>query len=438
MEAIVEKLFYFRSLLLFPAAVLFLVVAVFFSIKTRFIQFRAFGKFISLLTGHIGKEKDEKLKTINPFHALFTSMSTTIGMGNVIAPPLAIVIGGPGALFWLLIYNFFASATKYAEVTFAVKFRTKTRDGHIIGGPAEYLKVFSKFVANWYGLITIFLFTAWSALQANTLGEIFSENGVPTWVTGITLSVFIFIVLIGGAKRVGAISSKLVPLMFVIYMVCSLFILFKSPGLFFAAIKLIAKHVWTKTAPVGGFLGASVYVALREGVSKGVYVTECGVGTASIAHAMADVKKPTDQGILALYSVAADACLCAVSGILVVSTGVWKLGKFTNMLMFRVFDQSIPVFGYFILLGTIFLFILTTLIGNSFNGSQSYASFTKHKWMNAYSFFVVAAIFFGAVLDVRLMWTITDLMVFLIAIPHLIGIVFIACYNPDILKFKNK
>ena len=427
-----------RAVLSFPAALLFFAVAIFLTFKTKFIQFRAFKHFVRLIAKGLARKEEKNMKAINPFHALFTSMSTTIGMGNVVAPPLAIVVGGPGALFWLFVYCVFASVTKFVEVTLAVHFRTKTKDGSIIGGPPEYLKKFSCFIGSGYGFITIFLFAAWSALQANGLSEIFSYSGVPAWITGLGLALLVFCVLIGGAKRIGVISSRLVPSMFVIYISCSLFILLKNPSGLADAFVLIYDHIFSSVAPVGGFAGAAVYVAMREGISKGVYVTECGVGTSSVAHSIADVKKPTDQGILALYSVAADLCLCLVSGLLVLVTNVWETGEFSNMLMFKVFDMTIPHFGYFILLATLFLFILTTLIGNSFNGSQSFASFTRHRFMMVYYIAVSVAIFFGAIIKVPLMWAITDLMIYVISIPHLIGISFLACRYGKILIFKEK
>ena len=427
-----------RQYLSFPAAILFLVAAVFFTIKTRFIQIRAFKKFLSLISSGLDKEGDNNAKTISPFHALFTSMSTTIGMGNIVAPPIAIVLGGPGALFWLVVYNLMASATKYAEVVFAVNFRSKTKEGYIVGGPTEYLKKFSVFVGNGYGFITIFLFAGWSALQANTLGEIFCDNGIPTWITGLVLALFIFSVLIGGAKRVGSISSKLVPAMFVVYAVCSFFILFKQPGLLVGGVSLIFDNIFTSAAPIGGFLGASLYVAIREGISKGVFITECGIGTSSVAHSIADVKRPTDQGVLALYSVAADIFLCLISGMLVIVTGVWESGEFSNMLMFKVFDSTFPGIGYLVLFITLFLFVLTTLIGNSFNGGQSFASFTKHKYMTLYYVYISVAIFFGAIVRVPLMWAITDIMVIVISIPNLIGLVYLSFRYSSILRFKGK
>ena len=433
-----ELLIDIRHYLSFPAVFFFFATAVFLTIKTRFIQVRAFRKFIALISGGLDKDVDSNAKTINPFHALFTSMSTTIGMGNVVAPPMAIVLGGPGALFWLVVYNLIASATKYAEVVFAVNFRKKTKEGNILGGPAEYLKKFSLWVGKGYGVVSIFLFIGWCALQANTLGEIFNNSGIPTWATGVVLALFIFSVLIGGAKRVGSISSKLVPVMFVIYAGCSFFILFQKPSLLVGGISLIFNHVFTPAAPIGGFLGASLYIALREGISKGVFITECGIGTSSVPHSIADVKRPTDQGILALYSVAAEICLCLISGLLVIVTGVWETGEFSNMLMFKVFDMTFPVVGYVVLFITLFLFVLTTLIGNSFNGSQSFASYTKHRYMMVYYIFISFAIFFGAIVQVPLMWAITDLMVIVISIPNLIGLVYLSFKYGSVLKFKDK
>ncbi len=425
----------FNHLLAGPVTILFLGVALFLTFKLRFIQFRAFSRFIYLIKNNGPKQSDNSGE-ISPFHALFTAMSTTIGMGNVVSPSLAIMAGGPGALFWLLFYGFLASATKYAEVVFAIKTRSKTEDGHIIGGPTRYLRLIHPILANWYGLITMFLFAGWSALQSNAIAEILVEESVNEWITGIFLSVVLLLVLWGGAKRVGAFASKLVPIMFCLYVTFALFILLKDLSALKYAFTLMFSHIFKPASAAGGFLGATVFAAIKSGTYKSAFVTEAGIGTSSVPHALADTSNAKDQGILALYSMAADMFLCLVSGLLVLVTGVWMSGsELTGKLVYEAFKVHSPFFGRWILIISIFLFVLTTVIGNGFNGVQSFSSFTKHRWVKAYYVFVSLVTLLGAISPVPLVWHILEVLLSLVVVPNLIGILILSIKDFKLIKY---
>ena len=299
-------------LLELPATIIFFATAIILTIKLKFIQLRSFRRFLNLITQGVSVDHDHKIKTITPFQALFTAMSTTIGVGNVVGPSLAILAGGPGALFWLVVYVFFASATKYTEVTFALETRKEYKDGYILGGPTQYLRLISPIIANWYGLVTIFLFASWSGVQSNTLAVILTEEGISAWATGLVLAGLVIFVLFGGAKRVGELASKLVPIMFVLYISFSVLILFKDVSALQQAFSLILGNIFAPSAAIGGFLGATIFQAIKAGAYQAAYITEAGVGTSSIPHAISDAKRPSDQGILALYSMVADGMLCVV------------------------------------------------------------------------------------------------------------------------------
>ena len=186
-----------------PFTFLFLCVGIFLTIKLGFPQFAYFRHFINLIKEGIVRSKNkENLQTMSAFHALFVAMATSIGIGNVVGPSLAIVVGGPGAMFWLLAYAFFGAATKLAEVTFALHFRRTLADGKVVGGPAEYLRQIHPFLAGWYGATTILLFAGWSGIQSKALAEILAKEFIPEWITGIGLALFVLCVLLGGARRV--------------------------------------------------------------------------------------------------------------------------------------------------------------------------------------------------------------------------------------------
>ncbi len=400
-------------------------------------QIRGLPRFFRLIRKGIRcTAQQEHLKTITSIQALFTAMATTIGIGNVVGPSLAIVIGGPGSLFWIICYAFIGSATKFTEVTFALFARKKTETGEILGGPMQYLKLISSAASVWYGLATVVMFAIWSGTQANTLAKILAREGIVEWQTGIGLAFFLLAVLWGGAQRVGAFASKLVPLMFVLYVAFALFIIAKDLTVLKDAIALVFQNIFTPAAAVGGFLGATVFEALKAGVYKSVFITEAGTGTSSIPHSLANVERPTDQGILALYSMAADAFLCTLSGLLILVTGVWQSGVLSSTLVYEAFKMNSPIIGRFVLVISISLFALTTVIGNSFNGSQMFATFTRYRWLKIYYCFAALLTFLGAISDVPAIWAATDLVLTFVAIPNLVCLVLLAFKYPDVLKIK--
>jgi AGCS family alanine or glycine:cation symporter len=410
-----------------PAMLLYLAVGIVLTIKTRFIQIRALPRLGRLLFGGVGHHKDTKSeKSINPFHALLTAMSTTIGMGNVVGPTIAVSTGGPGALFWLVAYSFFGAVTKFTEVIFAMEFREKLKSGEILGGPTQYLKEASPLLAMWYGSLTMVVFAGWSGQQANTLANIFTLESVPVWVTGLFLALIVFTVLLGGIQRIGEIASKLVPIMFVLYVTFALSILFRDLGALKAAISLVFTSAFNPCAAVGGFVGASVIAAMQGGIHRSIYITEAGLGTSSIAHAMADTDRHEDQAILAMFSVVADMILSVLSGLIVIVTGLWVKGGFSNTLVYEAFKVYSPGIGKWVLLASIMLFVVTTVIGNSFNASQSFASFSRYRWMVPYYFLLAVIVFGGAFVDVAIMWKVMDLCQVMVAIPHLIGLLILS------------
>lgn len=421
----------------YPSLVIFLGTAIILTVKTGFLQLHGFSRFIKLIFSGINEQQKSNVKTINPFHALFSAMATTIGMGNIIGPSIAISIGGPGALFWLLVYIILGSATKFVEVTFSVHTRTVTSSGDIIGGPTQYLRLISHSLAAWYGLVTMFLFTGWSGLQVNTLASIWAQEGIPHWVSGLVASSILLAVVLGGVKRIGFVASRIVPLKFIVYVIFALFILLKNPIAILAAIKLVFSSIASPAAAAGGFLGATAFAVIREGIYKGIFITESGIGTSSIAHALSDVKNPSDQGILAMFSSIADLFLCSLSGLIALVTGVWTSGKLNNTLAYEAFKLHAPYGGNFVLAISILLFVITALIGNTYNGSQSFASFTRHKYVNVYFIFAALIAFLGALSDVPLLWQIMDVLLALVAIPNLIALLILAYRHPHILKVKN-
>lgn len=424
-----------NEFLAIPVTILFFGVAIILTVKTGFLQIRALPRFIRLLTQGVKPKltSDGKKVTgsMGSIHALFTAMATTIGIGNIVSPSLAIISGGPGALFWLVFYILIGSATKFTEVVFALHTRIKTEDGHIIGGPMYYLAQVQPWLAVWYGCAMAFLMAGWSSVQANTIASILAYESIPAWITGLSLAVMVWFVLQGGAQRVGNVAAALVPTMFVCYVSFSLYILLSHPVALLQAFKLIAHNIFTPSAAVSGLTAFGV---MRIGICRGIFITESGLGTASIPHAMADVQKPSDQGILAMFSAGADAFLSLLSGLLVLVTGIWTQGEFRSTLVYEVFKNYSPTFGRYILMVSIALFAITTVIGNSFNGRQSFASITNFRWIKLYVLFTIILIMCGSVSNSCLMWEMMDTALIFVAIPNLIGVLYLAFKKPDLLK----
>lgn len=421
-----------------PCTIIFFGASILLTIKTGFLQIRGLPKFIALITHGISRKKRQgvegEMRTMDSIHALFTAMATTIGTGNVVGPSLAIFMGGPGALFWLLLYIILGSAVKFTEVVFAIDTRIKTEDGHIIGGPMRYLEFVSPWLAVWYGLAMAMLMAGWSGIQANTLASILAHESVPAWGTGLFLAVFVWIVLKGGAQRVGNVASKLVPIMFVCYVTFALIILCKDFGALGNAFRLIWHGVFSPKAAFGGLVGISIFQVMRTGIYRGIFITESGLGTSSIPHAMADVQKATDQGLLAMFSAGADAFLSLLSGLLVLVTGIWMQGEFRSTLVYEVFKMHSPIVGRWILTLSIALFALTTVMGNSFNGRQSFAAITRFKWVKGYVLFTVILIFLGSLVRAQLVWEMMDTVLTFVAIPNLLGLIYLAYKKPEVLK----
>jgi alanine or glycine:cation symporter, AGCS family len=399
--------------------------ALLFTLATRLIQLRAIPLFFKLIIGGVQKKSQGTSNSINSLYALFTAMSTSMGMGTIVSPSIAIVVGGPGALVWLIVFALIGSVIKFVEVTCGIRFRTTTKDGKILGGPMQYLHKVTPWLGAWYAYATIFLFTCWSALQANVLAETLYYENVPVWVTGLLLSLLVYIMLLGGAQRIGEFNSKLVPIMFTLYVSTALYIIITNLGAAHAALATLFTHLFSPAPALGGFAGASSWLAFQCGIHRGALITESGVGTAAIPHSMADVKKPTDQAVLAMTSVWADTFLCFLSGMLVLISGVWKDGIVCNTMVYQTFMLFVPQWGRFILISCIVMFVTGTIIGNSFNGRQSYAAVTRYGHLYWYYGLVCGAIFLGSMANVPLIWALADSVLPFVVIPHIVGLLYL-------------
>jgi AGCS family alanine or glycine:cation symporter len=410
-----------------PTAIILLGVALYFTLRFKFLQLRKLPYFFSLITQGIPGASGGQEKTINPFYALFTAMSTSIGMGTIVGPSVAIIMGGPGALFWLLVYALAGAATKFVEVTSAVALREKESNDMIIGGPMQYLNAVHPHLGLWYAAATMVLFGGWSGLQTNVLADVLHQEGLPYWLTGFLTALLVYTMLAGGAVRIGKFNTQLVPVMFFLYVSIGVMIIIKHSHLVLPTLKLVLSSAFSGHAAVGGIAASTMYAAFCSGIYKGAFITESGIGTSAIPHALANVKKPTDQGILAMTSVFVDTLLCTISGLLVLLTGVWqKATCINNTLMYQVFESNVPYIGRSVLVVSIIMFVTGTVVGNSFNGRQSFATLTSGRWLDIYAVLVCCVIMLGAVSSVPVLWSVIELLLPFVAIPNALGLVYLS------------
>jgi alanine or glycine:cation symporter, AGCS family len=418
--------------------------AVVLTFKTRFIQFRTIPTMLKLLFGNIFKKKKthgNNEETIAAHKALFTAMSTSIGIGNIVAPIIAIKLGGPGALLGFILVTLFGSAAMFTEVTFALKYRKKNSDGTISGGPMQYLKkVLSPVWALIYAHAGLILLAIWSSNQANQLAELLQPRGVPTYLTGILLAITIMYILLGGIKRIGDLSAKLVPIMFTLYCGATLWIILNNISKLPAVLNLIFRSAFTPQSIIGAGAGYGIQMALRWGLAKGFFAMEAGLGVATIPHSMANTKSPLNQGILSMVSIYSNGILCLLSGLTILLTDTWldpSLGISINILTktFSIYFSSI---GIVILMFSAFLFAFGTIVGNSYIGGQCFLYASKNRWLITYYAIVAVFVFVGAIIDVKLLATITDFFLIPIAIPNIIGIVILAFKEKNVLKIDKE
>ncbi|MEM1006736.1 MAG: sodium:alanine symporter family protein, partial [Pseudomonadota bacterium] len=354
--------------------VLILGVGFFLQVGLKFMPILRIGTGFSLLfKGREGQGEGQ----ISPFNALMTSLSATIGTGNIAGVATAVFLGGPGALFWMWMTALVGMATKYAEAVCAVKYREKDELGNYVGGPMYYIK--NGLGAKWAWLGVAFaLFGAIAAfgigngVQANGVAQVLETNfGLNTSLTGIVLMVLTAAVILGGITRIGAVAGKLVPFMAIAYIIAGLLVLLINIGNIGSALSLVFTYAFTPSAAEGGFAGAAVWAAIRFGVARGVFSNEAGLGSAPIAHAAAETKGPVNQGLIAMLGTFIDTIIvCSITGLAIISSGAWTSGESGAALTSMAFELSLPGVGGYLIAVALSIFAFTTILGWSFYGEK--------------------------------------------------------------------
>ena len=378
---------------------------------------------------------------ISPFQALMTSLSATIGTGNIAGVATAIAIGGPGALFWMWCTALVGMATKYSEAVLAVNFREKDAEGNYSGGPMYYIRNGLGQKWQWLAIAfalfgTIAGFGIGNMVQANSVADALHSNfDIPAQVTAGVLFVCVSLVVIGGVKRIGLVAATLVPVMAVSYLTLGIAVLALNvtelPGVF----SLVVSDAFTGTAASGGFAGATVWAAIRMGVARGVFSNEAGLGSAPIAHAAAQTNSPVQQGKIAMLGTFIDTILvCSVTGFAIILSGLWDSGQTGAALSTAAFQSQIPGGQYIVSIG-LAIFAFTTILGWSYYGERCAVYLFGAKAAMPFRVFWVCAVPLGAVAKLAFVWLLADTLNAMMALPNLIALVLLA---PVVVKLTKE
>lgn len=376
------------------------------------------------------KKEDQKGEgDITPFQSLMTALSATIGTGNIAGVATAIFLGGPGAVFWMWVTALFGMATKYGEAVLAVKYRETMPDGTYVGGPMYYIK--NGMGKNWKWLG--FLFALFAAVAALGIGNMVQSNSVaraveraislPYWVTGLVLAGMTFAVVIGGIKRIGEVTERLVPFMAAVYVIGALIVIIANIDKLGSAFSMIFTDAFTGTAAAGGFAGSAIAQVMRFGVARGVFSNEAGLGSAPIAHAAARTRDPVRQGIVAGLSPLIDTLfVCTLTALLIIMTGAWQSGETGAELSQMAFNMGLPGLGDFVVGFGLIIFAFSTMLAWCYYGQVSFEYIFGLKGVTPYRLLYVVFIFVGAIVKLDFVWTFADMMNGLMIVPNLIAL----------------
>lgn len=441
-----------------PLIILIISVGLFLTIRLKGLQITKLGLAIK----HMVKNEASGDGEVSGFASLCTALSATIGTGNIVGVATALVAGGPGALFWMWIAALVGTATKYSECLLAVKYRVIQKDGHILGGPFYYIehgmgkkwkwlaKLFAFFGVG-VGLLGIGTFTQINGITS-AVNNFFDANNQWTvtlfgreysWsviISGILLTIFTALVLIGGLKRISSVAQVIVPFMAVTYFVVTLAILVYNFREIPNAIATIVQSAFGLRAVGGGAIG-SMMMAMQMGVARGIFSNEAGLGSAPIAAAAAVADAPAQQGLISMMGTFIDTIvICTMTGLTIVITGSWNVGLEGVSVTTRAFQMGLPLpaqFSSFILMLCLVFFAFTTILGWNYYSERclEYIIGDKKNVIKAYKWLYILCIFIGPFMTVSAVWTIADIFNGLMAIPNLIALI---ALNGVVVSETNK
>lgn len=402
---------------------------IFFTFRLRFVQVRQFGRAFKHVFGQLSFNGEKAGQHgMTSFQSLATAVAAQVGTGNLAGVATAMVMGGPGAIFWMWLAAFFGMATIFAEAVLAQIYRTHDKQGNVTGGPAYYISkgLGSKTLATIFSvLIIIALGFIGNMVQANSITTSFqSAFNIPNWVSGIFIILIAGFIFIGGIKRIASFAEKMVPFMASVYVLGSLYIIFINIDMLFPSLQAIIIGAFDPTAATGGVIGASIKEAIRYGVARGLFSNEAGMGSTPHAHAVARVRHPAEQGLAAIIGLFIDTFIVLnATAIVIMVTGSLD-GTTTGIVLTQTaFVKGMGSAGAGFVAVCLFFAAFTTIIGWYFFASQNFKFLFGHKNVNMFSLVVLCFLLMGAFLEVNLVWELADLFNGLMVIPNIIAVI---------------
>lgn len=409
-----------------PLLILLVGTGIYLTIRLGLIQILRLPKALKL----IFKAKNDGSGDISSFGALCTALAATIGTGNIVGIATAIKAGGPGALFWMWLAAFFGMATKYSEGLLAIKFRTKDESGQVSGGPMYYIvngmgekwKPLASFFA--ISGILVALLGIGTFSQVNSITDAVQGSfNIDHKITGIILAICVALVVFGGIQSISNVATKIVPFMTLVYILICLTILGKYYELIPETFILIFKSAFTGHAAAGGFIGATVSMAIRNGIARGVFSNESGLGSAPIAAAAAKTNWPAEQGLISMTGTFIDSIIiCTLTGVSLIISGVWQSDLNGAIMTQSAFASVLPNLGPIFLTISLSLFAFTTILGWSYYGERCFEFLFGVKKINLFRALFVLMVLLGAFLKLEMVWVIADIVNGLMALPNLIAL----------------
>ena len=437
-----------------PAMVAIIGVGLYLSIRSGFVQIRKFGHALKNTIGKIFKKSDASEGAITPFQAVCTALAATVGTGNIAGVAGAIALGGPGAVFWMWISALLGMCTKFSEVVLAVRFRERSSEGDYVGGPMYYIKnglgkkwMWLAYAYAAFGVLAVF--GTGNATQVNTIVQainapllsygLLSEAhlGTTNLIIGISLAVIVALILLGGIKRIGKVTEKLVPIMALLFIVLGIGLIIMKIDQVPAAFAMIFQGAFTPRAVTGGVVG-SFFMSMRNGVARGIFSNEAGLGTGSIAHACADTEDPVEQGMFGIFEVFMDTIvICTMTALVILLSGVdITFGKAAGAELTIAGFTS--VYGNWVSIFTavaMFCFAFSTILGWGLYGERCAEFLFGSKIRMPFRFVYSMIAIVGATVDLGLIWGISDTCNGFMAVPNLIAVFLL---SPVVLRLLKE
>ncbi len=418
---------------------LLLGTGVFLTLRYRFIQVTGFR---AALKGMVPAQSEGAKGALSPFQAFMTALAASIGTGNIAGVATAVVSGGPGAVFWIWCYGFFATTIKLTEAVLGIRYRVL--DGsRLSAGPMHYLR--DGLRAPWLGWLYALVagvaaLTTTPFTQPNSVAVVWhSQFSIPTWVSGSILAVLTWLVIIGGIKAIGRAMEKLAPLKVILYLVGGLVVIVSHAHLLPQVLALILHEAFSREAMVGGAAGTVMMTAMRYGLARGIYANEAGYGTAAVAYGTAKSDAPVQQGLNAVMEVFIVSCVTSsVSALTILLTGAWKSGLTSTAAVAEAFNAAVPTVGGWMVALCAFLFGYTTLIGWAYYGEQFLEHILGPRVTRPYRWIYCGLIVLGAVSRVETVWAWGDLMNGLQIFPNLIGVLGLSGVVAAVLRSSRR